>query len=94
MEVIDKGEKRETGGVQDEGEKREVGNLQGKSCARQLNTPNKGVDQAGNTDTPNTSNHNQISLLSLNVCGLANKFKYDVFAETLSENKIVCIVRN
>ncbi len=32
-----------------------------------------------------------INLLSLNVCGLVSKFKYDVFLEKLKEYKIVCL---
>ena len=38
-----------------------------------------------------TDNIVPISLLSLNVCGLISKFKYDVFVEKLSQNKIVCL---
>ena len=39
----------------------------------------------------NQANQNNINLLMLNVCGLTNKRKFDLFTEKLTKYKIICL---
>ena len=54
---------------------------------QQVSTFNKVTDLAENTCTTNAT----LNLLSLNVCGLISKLKYDIFIETVCKNKIICL---
>ena len=48
-------------------------------------------DSIGNRDNCNQTNQDNINLLMLNVCGLTNKLKFDVFTEKITQYKIICL---
>ena len=63
------------------------------TTAQNVKTTIKPVDTKIQDDHANNNQANQlnINLLMLNVCGLTNKLKFDVFTEKTTQYKIICL---